>query len=43
MDLDLFIRTYGYRAVFGGMVIQQLVPPIPVRRSGCVWDTHFHS
>ena len=29
MDLDLFIRTYGYRAVFGGMVIQQLVPPIP--------------
>src|SRR5215813_8957116 len=29
MDLDLFIRTYGYSAIFGGMLIQQLVPPIP--------------
>jgi membrane protein DedA with SNARE-associated domain len=28
-SLDVFIRTYGYPALFGGMVIQQLVPPIP--------------
>jgi len=28
-SLDPFIRAYGYPAVFGGMVIQQVVPPIP--------------
>jgi membrane protein DedA with SNARE-associated domain len=28
-SLDPLIRAYGYPAVFGGMVIQQLVPPIP--------------
>jgi membrane protein DedA with SNARE-associated domain len=26
--LDLFIRTYGYPALFGGMVIEQFVPPM---------------
>ena len=27
-SLDLFIRMYGYPALFGGMVIEQFVPPI---------------
>ena len=27
--VDVFIRTHGYPALFVGMVIQQLVPPIP--------------
>jgi membrane protein DedA with SNARE-associated domain len=27
--LDVFIRTYGYPALFGVMVIEQFVPPIP--------------
>jgi membrane protein DedA with SNARE-associated domain len=27
-SLDLFIRTYGYPALFGGMIIEQFVPPI---------------
>jgi membrane protein DedA with SNARE-associated domain len=26
--LDVFIRTYGYPALFGGMVIEQFVPPM---------------
>jgi membrane protein DedA with SNARE-associated domain len=26
--LDIFIRTYGYPALFGGMVIEQFVPPM---------------
>jgi len=29
MDLDVFIRTYGYSALFGVMVIEQFVPPMP--------------
>jgi membrane protein DedA with SNARE-associated domain len=28
-SLDLFIRTYGYPALFGGMVIEQFIPPMP--------------
>ena len=28
-SLDLFIRTYGYPALFGGMVLEQFVPPMP--------------
>jgi membrane protein DedA with SNARE-associated domain len=28
-SLDLFIRAYGYPALFGGMVIEQFVPPLP--------------
>lgn len=28
-SLDVFIRTYGYLALFGGMVIEQFVPVIP--------------
>jgi membrane protein DedA with SNARE-associated domain len=28
-SLDLFIRTYGYPALFGGMVIEQFLPPMP--------------
>ena len=27
--LDVFIRTYGYPALFGVMVIEQFVPPMP--------------
>jgi len=27
--LDLFIRMYGYPALFGGMVLEQFVPPMP--------------
>jgi membrane protein DedA with SNARE-associated domain len=27
--LDVFIRTYGYPALFGAMVIEQFVPPMP--------------
>src|SRR5262249_2936421 len=27
-SLDLFIRTYGYPALFGSMVVEQFVPPI---------------
>lgn len=27
-SLDLFIRLYGYPALFAGMVIEQFVPPI---------------
>jgi membrane protein DedA with SNARE-associated domain len=27
--LDVFIRTYGYSALFGVMVIEQFVPPLP--------------
>lgn len=27
--LDVFIRTYGYPALFGGMVLEQFVPPMP--------------
>jgi len=27
-SLDLFIRTYGYSALFGSMVIEQFVPPL---------------
>src|SRR5438552_3557633 len=28
-SFDLFIRTYGYPALFGGMVLEQFVPPMP--------------
>ena len=28
-SLDVFIRTYGYSALFGVMVIEQFVPPMP--------------
>src|SRR2546428_10319629 len=28
-SLDLFIRTYGYPAMLGGMVLEQSVPPMP--------------
>jgi len=28
-SLDVFIRTYGYPALFGGMLIEQFVPPMP--------------
>jgi membrane protein DedA with SNARE-associated domain len=28
-NLDVFIRTYGYPALFGVMVIEQFVPPMP--------------
>lgn len=28
-SLDVFIRTYGYPALFGGMVIEKFVPPMP--------------
>jgi membrane protein DedA with SNARE-associated domain len=27
--LDLFVRLYGYPALFGGMVLEQFVPPMP--------------
>src|SRR5262245_29518532 len=27
--LDLFIHTYGYPALFGGMLLEQFVPPMP--------------
>jgi membrane protein DedA with SNARE-associated domain len=28
-SLEVFIRTYGYPALFGGMVLEQFVPPLP--------------
>jgi membrane protein DedA with SNARE-associated domain len=28
-SLEVFIRTYGYPALFGGMVMEQFVPPMP--------------
>ena len=28
-SLEIFIRTYGYPALFGGMVMEQFVPPLP--------------
>jgi membrane protein DedA with SNARE-associated domain len=28
-SLAVFIRTYGYPALFGGMVLEQFVPPLP--------------
>jgi membrane protein DedA with SNARE-associated domain len=28
-SLDVFIRTYGYSALFGGMLVEQFVPPMP--------------
>lgn len=27
--IDLFVRLYGYPALFGGMVLEQFVPPMP--------------
>lgn len=29
MDLDAFIGSYGYPAIFTGMVVEQFVPPMP--------------
>ena len=28
-SLDAFVRMYGYPALFGGMVVEQFVPPLP--------------
>ena len=27
--VDAFIRLYGYPALFGGMILEQFVPPMP--------------